>query len=240
MPGTGSDFRLIDEMNLAVSRIRSAGGHGLGGTLSVMSHLHDDRREIDFDNLRPIDFDVLLSLDRTEVMESVLRSFRGEVTYVSESSTVHNVGTVSGWVTQRADSGRLGLDGDELSQDSSVLAYAAEDIMCSARLGIVESVLMINRVTLIQHWRGHRLLGAIVSNILDLLQLYPTTTIAVTQPEPLSLTTGRLLDPGPVRDAGMAKLHRACLASGFTRWKDTDVWWRTFDNGDVEIPYADF
>lgn len=190
--------------------------------------------EIDIDALTPDDFEVWLSLGRVEDRETVLRRFEADVTFVSEFDHVHEVGTMRGWLTRWADSGSLAEDGDFLSADASILTAVAEDIMHSPDLGLIENVLMIDRTTLTEEWRGHKLLGRIVTNIVDLLQAYPASTIAVTQPEPLSLTSGEALAPGPDRDAGMAKLHRACAAAGFHQWEDTIVWWRTFDASDVD------
>ncbi|MGC5617713.1 hypothetical protein, partial [Georgenia sp. Z1491] len=194
---------------------------------------------IDFTTFGADDLEIWLSLYRVEDDGGLLRGFRAEVTYVDLVSSVHDVGTMTGWCTRWADSGRLADAGDCLSTDAAILAAVAEDIVDSPEVGIIEDVLMIDRVTLAEEWRGHKLLGAIVTNVVDLLQVYPSSTIAVTQPEPLSLSSGKALEEGPLRDAGMAKLHRACAAAGFQQWEDTIVWWRTFDDGDANVPFED-
>ena len=169
--------------------------------------------DIDFDALTADDFEVWLNLGRVEDEDTVLRSFSASVDYVSVFGTEHEVGTMTGWLTRWADSGTLTENGDDLNADAAVLASVAEKIVDSPDLWIIENAPMIDRTTLAEEWRGHKLLGVIVTNVVDLLQVAPTSTIAVTQPEPLSLTSGKALDPGQARDAGMAKLHGACAAA---------------------------
>lgn len=184
--------------------------------------------DIDYDNLGPDRFDVWVEIGR-EVPDSVLRTFRATVEFgEAHSGQIFQVGTLSGWCTTRGDYGGLADEGDAISGDAHVLASTAARI--NRRFGgQYLHVLMVDRATWAEEWRGHKIMGAVLTNIVDLLQFEAGSTMAITYPEPMALDgSGRLVD-GPKRDAGLAKLNAACRAAGYEPWDEGDVWWRTFD-----------
>ncbi len=73
-------------------------------------------------------------------------------------------------------------------------------------------------------WRGNRLSGVIIMDLLDLLRLPLDSTVVVLQPEPQKPTGGPYAD-GPERDEALARLTMAYQAGGLERWRTTAVWW---------------
>lgn len=138
------------------------------------------------------------------------------------------VGTMTGWYSRIATSGNLTDAGDAISGDAYSLAWRAQEVIEKSDDELYEEVLLIDRITLNEQWRGHKIMGHLVETVVDILQCDPPLTIAVVYPEPLALDGSGRLDDGPERDAGLAKLHAACRAGGFQPWDDGLVWWRSF------------
>jgi hypothetical protein len=88
----------------------------------------------------------------------------------------------------------------------------------------IDAALLIDLMCLESKWRGKRLSGAIITNLMALLRLDPGSTV-VLQPEP-QRPNGGPYDDGSERDEAMARLHEAYWASGLEPWRDSLVWWR--------------
>lgn len=186
-----------------------------------------DELDIDYENLGPDRFDAWVQIGR-ENPDGVLRTFTATVEFGDpDSMQIFQVGTLTGWYTTKGDYAGLADEGDSISGDAHVLAGTSAQINAEFA-GVFRQVLLIDRVTLVEEWRGHKIMGALSENIVDLLQFEADSTMAVMVPEPLSLDTGEALDDGRERDAGMAKLHAACRVAGYEPWYDSDVWWRPF------------
>jgi hypothetical protein len=126
------------------------------------------------------------------------------------------------------------MAGDALSSDAMILGYAAQKLVeaCSDDV-VLDSVLMLDRATLQPEYRGHKLFGAIVDGVMDMLQFDPSETIVVVFPEPLPLIEGEPRATGVERERGMQKLESALIAGGFEPYGDdveddeeSIVWWR--------------
>lgn len=91
------------------------------------------------------------------------------------------------------------------------------------RRDLTLAVILLDWVRLDRARRGHRLLGSIITALLDLLQLDAAATVLVTHPEPQQ-PEGGPYPAGPVRDAAMARLAAATRSAGLEPWRGGPVW----------------
>lgn len=186
----------------------------------------------DFDDLNEFSFDLKVTLGRAleyDLLREFSVSIVADVFDPDGAIICACVGTITGWYSRSVAEDNLTDAGDAIDAEAYELAWRADAIIEEVSDEYYDEVLLINRITLNKEWRGHKLMRYLVENIIDLLQCEPSWTIAVLYPEPIALDgSGKRLDDGPERDAGMAKLHAACRAGGFQPWGNGTVWWRDF------------
>lgn len=154
----------------------------------------------------------------------VLRQFHASVEYVTETGS-DQIGTVGGWIGWQIEGDDLYDAADAISADAEPLGAAAAAIVEAHPDAFIDSVLLIDRMHLDPQWRGNRLSGAIIDDLLALLRLEADSTVVVLQPEPQK-PTGGPYDDGTERDEALARLTAAYRASGLEPWRQTVVWWR--------------
>lgn len=159
-------------------------------------------------------------------LDPELREFTGSVLALvgEEAESAEPIGEVDGWICWAPGEHSLAEAGDDLDAVAGLLGWVVDQIV--EDLGDVndqgsDAAVLINVPRLEPRYRGHHLLGAVVDQLLDTLQLDPASTVVVVQPEPQ-----REMVPGPDRDRALADLRRHCSAQGFQPWADTAVWWR--------------
>jgi hypothetical protein len=180
-----------------------------------MDELEPDLIDTDVQIRRPIDGGV-----------DVLRQFMAGVEYDIESG-LEEAGQVHGWIGWTILEEDLADAGDAISFDAGQLGTAAADIIDTYPENFIDAALLIDRMYLEPKWRGKRLSGVIITNLMALLRLDPGSTVVVLQPEPQN-PEGGPYDDGPERDEAMGHLHAAYRASGLEPWRDSLVWWRPF------------
>lgn len=184
--------------------------------------------DFDLDDIDAHRFDVWVTINR-DGEHNLLRSFKAGIGIAEPlGDELVEIGSCSGWFARRGDMDLLVDAADSIDQECYELGCAAARIIDAHSEGFLDTALLLNRMTLAEHWRGHKLTGPIVRNLVDLLQLEPVMTVAVTLPEPVGLDGSGPLEDGPLRDAGMAKLHASCRAAGFEPSDGRRVWWRGF------------
>lgn len=176
--------------------------------------------------IKPGNFDVSLSLSRAHGDEfNNLRWFVASVSFDDlELPEPVNIGSITGWLTRDVYEIDLFEAADAISSDAEPLGGAAEQIIDAHPHELIDSVIMIDRMRLVDEWRGHRLSGILTANLMNLLQVEPTETVVVLQPEPQKPGVGPM-DYGDERDSAMARLHAAYWESGFRQWREGPVWW---------------
>lgn len=169
--------------------------------------------------------DVSVRIEREGQDEyNALRSLWVEITYDdADADGPETIGGMSGWITLEPDSPDLADAGDCVSHDAMVLTAAAAAISKSRSrywLG-----LLINRFWIDEDWRGRKLTGRVVDQVLDLLQRDRDEAVVVLVPEPQQPAGGGPYPDGPERDQAKARLEAAYKTAGFRRWKKSSVWW---------------
>lgn len=152
----------------------------------------------------------------------VLRQLHVDVECLTESDTV-SIGGIIGWIGFEIGDEDMADVADAISYDAGVLGAAAADIMERTTIW-PRHALLLQHIGLNQKYRGLRLTGEIVQDLMALLRLDRDETLVLFQPEP-QRPEGGPYDNGPERDTAMSKLHAAYRASGFQPWRDTLVWW---------------
>lgn len=155
-----------------------------------------------------------------------MRQFAAGVEYHTDSGP-EEVGQVHGWIGWSISEEDLADVGDAISYDAEQLGIAAADIIDTHPENFIDAALLIDRMYLDPKWRGRRLSGAIITNLMALLRLDPDSTVVVLQPEPQD-PNGGPYESGPELDDAMVHLHAAYRASGLEPWRDSLVWWRPF------------
>ncbi len=142
------------------------------------------------------------------------------------------MGRVSGLVGWDAalwgEPGALWSTADVISDEVAEHGKQAEQIFDSLLdrdAADVRHLLILNRVRLHPEYRGRRLLGQIVDNILEILPLEPEQTLVTTWPEPQD-PDGHFSDNWPGRGDALVHMRAAHEAAGFQRWRDSRIWWR--------------
>lgn len=136
------------------------------------------------------------------------------------------LGEVTGWIGWHLSAREI-IDGaDAISSDAERMGSVAGEIhLQDARQPRVDrrNIILIDTVEVWPSAHNHGALGRIVQQFGEVLQLQPEQTLAVVFCDPQSLS---LLDanatPLPQETA-----EAALRDSGFLRWDDTDVWWRS-------------
>lgn len=154
----------------------------------------------------------------------LLRQFIADVGYRGEDDE-EGIGSVTGWIGWQILDQDVHDAADEISSDAEILGQAAAQIIDDYPENYIDTVLLIDRMHLDAKWRGHRLSGAIINDLMALLRLDNESTAVVLQPEP-QRPKGGPMPYGPERDRAMARLEAAYEESGLQRWADTIVWWR--------------
>lgn len=155
----------------------------------------------------------------------VLRQFSAEVNYyVSDTGDDISLGTVRGWIGWRIADEDIHDAADAISSDAEALGGIAAAIMRERPDLWIDSVLMVDRIYLEPAYRGNRLTGAIMTDLLDLLRLDVESTLVLLYPEP-QRPEGGPMENGPDRDRALARMQTAYRASGFEPWGDSRVWW---------------
>lgn len=153
----------------------------------------------------------------------VLRQFVAVVEYGTETGN-DQVGTVRGWIGWQIGDEDLHDAADAISADAEILGATAVAIIEAHPEAFIDNVLLIDRMHLGSKWRGNRLSGAIIADLLALLRLDTDSTAVVLQPEPQKPDGGPYED-GPERDQALARLTAAYRASGLKPWRQTAIWW---------------
>lgn len=153
----------------------------------------------------------------------VLRQFTADVTYVGEYDD-EAIGGVMGWIGWQILDDDVHDAADAISGDAETLGQAAEQIIEAYPENYIDTVLLIDRMHIDPKWRGHRLSGAIIIDLMALFRLDRERTAVVLQPEP-QRPEGGPFPYGSERNQAMARLEAAYEESGLERWKDTVVWW---------------
>ena len=171
--------------------------------------------ETSMDISRPIDGGV-----------DVLRQFSASIGYSNDSGP-EEIGIVSGWIGWRIDDEDLLDAADAISTDAEQLGAAVDAIIDAHPDAFVDNVLLIDRMYVAPQWRGNRLSGGIIADLMSLLRFDADSTVVVLQPEPQA-STGGPIDDGPERDKALARLTSAYRASGLEPWRRSVVWWLPF------------
>lgn len=148
----------------------------------------------------------------------VLRQLQVDIEYGDES-----IGGIIGWIGFEIGDEDMQDAGDAISYDAEALGVAAADIMERTTIW-PRHALLLQHIGLREEYRGHRLTGVIVKDLMALLRLEPDETLVLFQPEP-QRPEGGPYENGPERDAALTRLEAAYRASGFERWRDSLVWW---------------
>ena len=171
-----------------------------------------------------LDLDVQLHRDYDD-FSGMLRQFLATIRLVDpDMSERTTIGSLRGWIVWDPYAGNLAETGDAASVDATNLGRAAWEVLDESD-NVFEAAILLDRARLLPEWRGQKLLGSILDELLDLLHFSPDHTIVVTQPEPQK-PEGGPYEHGPVRDAAMARLCAANRVAGFHPWKQGPVWWR--------------
>lgn len=161
-------------------------------------------------------------------LDPEMREFDAEVTALvgPEAERPEPIGEIDGWLSWAVQKYRLWEASDALSADAATLGRVVDEIKAElARPGEIASAVLLNVLRLRPEFRGQGLLGVIVDQCLDTLQLDPTRTLVVVRPEP-QVDEGGPMEHGPARDDALERLRRHYETHGFERWDDTAVWWR--------------
>lgn len=153
----------------------------------------------------------------------VLRQLDVEVAYEAEAEDVV-LGHVSGWIGWNISDEDVYEAADAISSDAATLGAAASEIMRERSTLWIDTVLLLDRIFIKPEYRGNRLTGPIVTNILHLLRLDHETTLILMFPEP-QRPEGGPMPEGPEREAALDRLLKAYRTSGFEPWATSGVWW---------------
>jgi hypothetical protein len=161
--------------------------------------------------------------------EGVLRSFRADVmVHDPEAGELTRIGAVQGLVAFESTEVQLAMAANAISNEALTLAHAADEIRRSldnyAEV-TPSTVLLVDLIRIKPQWRGSRICGHIISQLLEVLRLHPETTLVVLEPEP-QFEDGARMRRGPQRTAALAHLRETYVNAGFGKWHRGPVWWR--------------
>lgn len=157
----------------------------------------------------------------------VFRIFNADVLRVdTESSEV--IGDISGWIGWNMADEDVFDCADAVSEDAATLGWIASEILTwqAKRSGVaIRDLVFIDTIRLEPGFRGKRLSGAIIDQLLGLLRLRNPTTLVELIPEPQD-EDGDELPAGPEGDIARQKVRDRFESAGFQRWPNSGVWWR--------------
>jgi hypothetical protein len=161
--------------------------------------------------------------------EDVLRSFQADVmVHDVEVGELTRIGAVQGLIAFESTEVQLAMAADAISTEALTLAHAADEIRRSLdKYAEVTptTVLLVDLIRIKEQWRGSRICGHIISQLLEVLRLHPESTLVVLEPEPQFEDGGRMRK-GPQRTAALASLRETYVDAGFGKWRRGPVWWR--------------
>jgi hypothetical protein len=183
---------------------------------------HDVAERIDPDFLdltvtirRPIDGGV-----------DIFREFTASFEYAPEDDEVE-IAVVRGWIGWGMAEEDIHDAADAISADSEILGAAAAEIVKAHADLWLDTVVLVDRMSVEPEFRGQRLSGTLIRSLLAFMRLQPDDTVVVLQPEPQKPGGGPIDDPAE-RAKALARLTSAYRESGFEPWNDSDVWWLPF------------
>jgi hypothetical protein len=139
----------------------------------------------------------------------VLRQFSASIGHSVESG-LDEIGFVSGWIGWRIDDEDLLDAADAICSDAERLGSAAAAIIDAHPDAFIDNVLLIDRMHLAPQWRGNRLSGAIIADLLSLLRLDADATSSFSNRSPKRPPAGRSMTGQSVR----RRLRDSCLRIG--------------------------
>jgi len=142
----------------------------------------------------------------------VLRQFVAGVEYHHEGG-LEETGQVHGWIGWSILEEDLADAGDAIGVDAGQLGTPAADIIDAFPENFIDAALLIDRMYLEPKWRGKRLSGVIITNLMALLRLDPGSTVVVLQPEPQNPEGGRRRS-GPARRLPAGAAVRGARSDG--------------------------
>jgi hypothetical protein len=171
-----------------------------------------------------------VSIDRIEDdQKDLLRGLHADVMVRDvDSGELTCVGTVSGRIAFESTEVLLATSADAISADALNLAHAADEIrrnLDNYAEATPDAVVLIDSIRIQEQWRGSRIAGPIITQVLQVLHLDPKATWVVLEPEP-QIEAGRPMPRGPQRTAALARLRETYADAGFSKWRRGPVWWR--------------
>lgn len=136
-----------------------------------------------------------------------LHSFRVDIHAAGMDSPI---GAASGWISWHLSPEELSSAALLVGAYSSMFGAAVERISAE---GFGRDVVFVERIVLDVDFRGYRLNGAILMDLVDLLCPHSTDPLVVLQPEPLG-PGGLGYDRGAFRDRALERLRTTYRASG--------------------------
>ena len=157
----------------------------------------------------------------------VFRVFTADVMRVDTRDS-EVIGDISGWIGWNMAKEDVFDCADAVSMDAATLGWVAAEIIpwCARTAHVaVRDLIFIDTIRLDPTFRGNRVSGAIVDQLLGLLRIRSERTLVELIPEPQD-EDGDELEPGAAHDAAARKVQNAFEACGFQRWPESGVWWR--------------
>ncbi|WP_334138925.1 hypothetical protein [Corynebacterium variabile] len=163
----------------------------------------------------------------------LLRCFHATITD-AESGTEPpaQIGTVSGWLSHIPEPSTLHDEATAISVDAERLASTLTPLVdhLTALGEWADVVLLVDRMNLEPHARGHHLAGHILHRLAESLFYPDATVLVVLEPEP-QRPEGGPLPAGPERDEAMQRLQGTYKEAGLQAWEHTTIWWATHTAG---------
>lgn len=159
----------------------------------------------------------------------VLRRVSGDI-MAWDVPEPEKVGTISAWVCWPPLWDDLTDAGDRIDDHAYRLGKIADDIVAANPDEEFESALFLELLFLEARFRGNKLTGSLVADLMTILRLDPDATVVVLFPGPVASPTVRM-DDGPARDVALTKLRGAYRESGFRPWRRggdgifSGFWW---------------
>lgn len=161
--------------------------------------------------------------------EDVLRAFQADVMiHDAEAGELTRIGAVQGLIAFESTEVELAMAADAISTEALALAHAADEIRRSLdkyAQATPSTVLLVDLIRIKPQWRGSRICGHVISQLLEVLRLDPEATLVVLEPEPQFEDGGRMRK-GPQRTAALTSLRETYAEAGFGKWHRGPVWWR--------------
>ena len=180
--------------------------------------------------ISPLDVDVVVTTSHEPRDEyRAYRRVHAEVRILAEGPDEgETIGTLKGWIARDDAPEPIADVGDGISMEAGHLAETAGEVLAGRHASTSDTVVMVDRVKFTEaRWLRGNLVGMIVENLVDVLQLDTRTTIAVIDPESLA-HPGDLSDLAEEQAINLPVLQSTCRAAGFTQWAPDAAFWRGF------------